>query len=98
MWYVYMLECKDGSLYTGITNNLDRRFKEHQKRTTHYTSYNPPKSIVYTEQIPTRSEALKREAQLKGWSRAKKLALAEGRFNELRRLSKSHRNRRSRAI
>ena len=75
MWYVYILECIDGSLYTGATNNLDRRFKEHQKKTAHYTSYNPPKSIVYTEQFSTRSEALKREAQLKDWTRRKKLAL-----------------------
>jgi predicted GIY-YIG superfamily endonuclease len=78
MWYVYILECNDGSLYTGATSNLERRFREHQKGTAHYTSYNPPKSIVYAEQFSTKSEALKREAQLKSWTRRKKLALISG--------------------
>jgi len=86
MWYVYILECKDSSLYTGVTSDLERRFKEHQKKTAHYTSYNPPKSIVYTEQFPTKSEALKREAQLKGWTRRKKLALIAGDRLRLKRL------------
>ena len=78
MWYVYILECQDGSLYTGTTNDLERRFKEHRKGTAHYTSYNPPKNIVYTEHFSTKSEVLKREAQLKGWTRRKKLALIAG--------------------
>ena len=84
MWYVYILECKDGSLYTGVTNDLERRFKEHQKGTAHYTSYNSPKSVVYTELFPTKSEALKRESQIKSWTRRKKLALIAGDYQRLK--------------
>jgi len=86
MWYTYILECKNETLYTGITNNLDRRFKEHFKKTTHYTSYNPPKRIVYKELFPTKSEAAKRESQIKGWTRKKKLALIDGNLELLKRL------------
>jgi len=75
MWLVYILECKDGSLYTGITNNLERRIREHHKKTTHYTSYNPPLKVVHKEPFSTKSQALKREAQIKSWSRSEKLAL-----------------------
>jgi putative endonuclease len=78
VWYTYIMECKGGSLYTGITNNLERRFQEHLAKTTHYTSYNPPVRIVYKEPFPTKSEALKREAQIKSWPRRKKMALIQG--------------------
>lgn len=78
MWHVYILECKDGSLYTGVTTDIKRRFKEHHAKTTHYTSYNPPKQIVYTERLPSKPKALKREAQIKSWTRKKKLALIAG--------------------
>jgi len=78
MWYVYILKCKSETLYTGITNNLTRRFKEHLKKTSHYTSYNPPEKIVYKEPHKTRSGALKREAEIKGWPRKKKLELISG--------------------
>jgi len=77
MWCVYILECKNKSLYTGITNNLERRFKEHHKKTTHYTSYNPPIRILFKESHRTRSRAAKREAQIKGWSRRRKIELIE---------------------
>ena len=75
MWCVYILECKNKSLYTGITNNLERRFKEHHKKTAHYTSYNPPVRILFKESYRTRSRAAKREAQIKQFSRAGKLML-----------------------
>jgi putative endonuclease len=86
MWYVYILECKDKSLYTGITNNLERRFQEHHKNTTRYTSYNPPIRIVCKEPFPTKSKAAKREAQIKGWTRKKKLDLINGDLKLLKRL------------
>lgn len=85
-WYVYILECKNKALYTGVTNNLERRFKEHHKKTTHYTSYNPPIKIVYKESFLTKPQALKREAQIKGWARKKKLALIEGNLELLKKL------------
>ena len=75
MWFVYILKCKNEFLYTGITTNLERRFQEHLKREAHFTSYNPPLSIAYTESHPTRSAALKREAGIKKLPRTQKLAL-----------------------
>ena len=86
MWYVYILECEDGSLYTGVTTDLERRLKEHHAKTTHYTGYNPPRRIAHTEQFSTKTEAIEREAQIKGWTRRKKLALITGAYQELRRL------------
>lgn len=75
---VYILECRNHTYYTGITKDMVRRFKEHQRKSTHYTSYNPPLRILYTEIQPDRSAALKREAQIKRWPKAKKTALIEG--------------------
>ncbi len=86
MWYVYIVECKDGSLYTGVTTNPARRLQEHQHAGSHYTSYNPAIKLVYTERFPDRSSALKREAEIKGWTRRQKSALiADGRLT-LKRL------------
>ena len=75
MWYVYIVECKDGSLYTGVTTDPERRLKEHRHAGSHYTSYNPATQLLYTEGFFDQSTALKREAQIKGWTRVKKLAL-----------------------
>jgi len=70
------MECKDGSLYTGITTNVERRFREHKsKKGGHYTSAKEVVKIVHTERHPNRSSALKREAEIKSWRREKKLAL-----------------------
>jgi predicted GIY-YIG superfamily endonuclease len=78
-YFVYILECSNKALYTGITTNLKRRFAEHKiGKGGHYTSYNPPIKIRYFEEHKTRSLAAKREAQIKGWSRTKKLALLKG--------------------
>jgi putative endonuclease len=78
-YYVYILECKNKLLYTGITNNLERRLKEHQSgKGCRFTSYNPGIKIRYSEEHQTRSAAAKREAQIKRWSRTKKLALIKG--------------------
>ena len=75
MWYVYILLCKGDLLYTGITKDVERRFKEHQKKSAHFTSYNAPVKIIYAEKSPTRSSALKREAQIKRLRKSAKLAL-----------------------
>lgn len=69
------MKCKGGSLYTGMTNDPERRFNEHLNRKARYTSYNPPIGLVYKEECPTRSSAAKREAEIKSWTREKKLAL-----------------------
>lgn len=77
MYYVYILQCEDGSLYTGITTDVARRFKEHRAGTGgHYTRAHKPKKILYQESVTTRSGALKREAEIKRWPRARKLRLA----------------------
>ncbi|MFA5098288.1 MAG: GIY-YIG nuclease family protein [Candidatus Margulisiibacteriota bacterium] len=78
-YHLYILQCTNGSLYTGITNNLERRFNEHfSGKGCKYTIANPAKKMRYTEKFETRSEAAKREAQIKGWTRTKKLALIKG--------------------
>jgi putative endonuclease len=77
-WCVYILECKNGFLYTGVTTDIERRYKEHCRGSSRYTSYNPPVQIVYTEIQPDRPMALKRELQIKSLTRKKKLALIAG--------------------
>ncbi len=75
-WTVYILECGDGSLYTGITNNLDARVAEHEKGTgAKYTRGRGPLSVVFTEEHPDRSTALKREYKIKQMPVAEKRAL-----------------------
>ena len=76
MWYVYILKCRNGSLYTGITDNLERRFKEHARgKGGHFTKSFGAEKILYSGQCPDKSSALKREAQIKSWTRPEKLAL-----------------------
>jgi putative endonuclease len=78
MYYLYILRCADGSLYTGITTNLKRRFQEHKnKKGGKYTKSHAVKAIVHTERFATRSAALKREAEIKSWPRHKKLMLIQ---------------------
>lgn len=75
-YFVYMLECKDGSLYTGVTTDVGRRFAEHKSGTgSRFTRAKKAMRIVYQERQPSRSLAQRREAEIKRWSRAKKLAL-----------------------
>ena len=76
MWYVYVLLCLDGSLYTGATNNLAKRFSEHKSgKGGRYTRSHKPIKIVYQGKFRTKSEALKREMEIKSWSKAKKIEL-----------------------
>ena len=79
MYHVYLLECADGSIYTGITTDVPRRFKEHAEgKGAHYTKTRKAKRLLYTEQVKDRSSAQKREAEIKSWPRSKKLALIKG--------------------
>lgn len=74
MWFVYILLCKDNSLYTGATLNIEKRFGEHKNgRGGSYTRSHKPLKIIYEEQFKTKSEALKREFEIKSWSRARKI-------------------------
>ncbi len=75
-YFIYILQCADRSLYTGITTNVERRLKEHVAGTGgHYTRAHPPRRIIYTESHPDRSSASKREAAIKKLNRKGKLAL-----------------------
>jgi putative endonuclease len=75
-WYVYILRCNDGRLYTGMTNDVERRFLEHKAgKGGHFTGAFGAAKLLYTEGHPSRSAALKREYQLKGLTRKAKLAL-----------------------
>jgi len=79
MWHVYILKCGNGNLYTGITDNLERRFKEHARgKGGHFTKAFGAEKILYSEQCPDKSSALKREARIKSWTRSDKLALVKG--------------------
>jgi putative endonuclease len=76
MYFVYILECKDGSLYTGITTNVARRLEEHKSgKGGHYTRARGAVKMVYTERKKNRSTASKREAAIKKLSREEKLSL-----------------------
>lgn len=78
MYFVYLIECNDGSLYTGITTDVERRFKEHKAgKGAEYTRMKGVVKVVYTETQPDRSSATKRESQIKRWPRKRKLALSK---------------------
>jgi putative endonuclease len=73
---VYLLRCRDGSLYTGITNDLDRRLALHETgKASAYTRSRRPLALAYRETVDDRGAALKREAAIRRLSRAEKLAL-----------------------
>ncbi len=76
-WFVYMLRCRDGSLYTGITTDLRRRLAAHRAGTgSRYTRSRLPVRLVYRERRATRAAALKREAAIKRLSALAKRRLA----------------------
>ena len=79
-WIVYLLRCRDGSLYTGITNDLARRLAAHRAGTASaYTRSRRPVRLAYREGQPDRGAALRREAAIKRLPRAAKLALVRAR-------------------
>lgn len=83
MWFIYLLLCQDGSLYAGVTNDLEKRLRDHfAGKGCRYTRSHPPKKLVYQEELPTRSEALKREAEIKSWPRVKKEILIKAEKNK----------------
>jgi putative endonuclease len=73
MYFVYILLCCDGSYYTGSTNNVKKRFKDHlEGRGARYTKSHKPVKVVYQEKYFTKARALSREAELKKWTKVKK--------------------------
>lgn len=79
MYFVYILQCADSTLYVGSTNNIEKRLHEHNelKSGAHYTKIRRPVVLKYTEEFPDISAARKREAEIKTWTRKQKLALFE---------------------
>ena len=78
-WYVYILECNDGTLYTGITTNIERRLNQHNKGIgARYTRGRGPVKLIYTEEQPNRRTASKRELLIKNMSKEQKLILGSG--------------------
>jgi len=74
MNYVYILKCKDGSLYTGYTNNLEKRLKVHNEGNgAKYTKARLPVELVYFEEYETKSEAMKRELEIKKMKKSEKI-------------------------
>jgi predicted GIY-YIG superfamily endonuclease len=75
-WFVYIIRCADGSLYTGITKDVKRRCQQHNDGTaSRYTRSRRPTKLVWQEAQPSRGSALKREAAIKAMTRRDKLAL-----------------------
>ena len=79
----YIVKCSDGSLYTGWTNDLDKRLKAHNSgRGAKYTKTRRPVELVYYEKFLTKQEAMSREARIKQLSRSQKLELIAGTLNK----------------
>ena len=78
-YYVYLLRCRDGTLYTGYTDNPERRLRVHNAgKGAKYTRSRLPGELGYQEQCPDKSAALRREREIKRMRRAEKLALISG--------------------
>jgi putative endonuclease len=88
---MYILECADGSYYTGSTNNLELRLAQHQAgEGANHTKKRLPVKLLYYEEFSRIDEAFYREKQVQGWSRKKKEALIKGEFDKLTHLSKNY--------
>lgn len=93
-YFVYILLCNDSSYYTGITNDLERRFHEHQsgKNSKSFTYKRRPLKLVFYESFNDVNQAIAFEKQVKGWRRAKKEALINGEWHLLPGLAKTAKN------
>ncbi len=79
-WFVYIIDCRDHTLYTGITNDLKHRIRDHNSGNgCRYTKYRYPVKLIHSEEYPTKAEALKREARIKHLTRFEKLTLIQNR-------------------
>ncbi|QTD37254.1 GIY-YIG nuclease family protein [Polaribacter batillariae] len=88
-YFVYILECSDKLLYTGITNNLERRFEEHQKglNKSCFTFKRRPVKLIFNQEFNDVEQAIYFEKKIKKWSKKKKLALTNDDFDMLEILS-----------
>jgi putative endonuclease len=90
-YHVYILLCSDGSYYTGITNDIERRFDEHEQGADagYYTFKRRPLKLVFNETFTDVNQAIAFEKQVKGWRRAKKEAIINGNWESLPKLAKT---------
>ncbi len=89
MAWVYILECRDGSFYVGSSTDLERRVEQHQRGLgAAYTRHRLPVRLVWCAEFARVDEAFWCEKQIQGWSRNKRLALIEGRFEDLPHLAR----------
>ena len=87
MVWVYIVRCADRTLYVGLTHDIDARLTKHNEGiAATYTAARRPVQLIYSEEHPTLSAAVRRERQIKRWSRAKKEALATGDLQLLKQL------------
>ncbi len=87
MYFVYILRCADDALYIGHTSDLARRVETHQAgEASRFTANRRPVALTYSESFPNRAAAVKRERQLKRWTRRKKDALISGNLQLLQQL------------
>jgi len=88
-YFVYMVRCSDGSFYVGVTNDVERRINEHNfgLDPSSYTNERRPVRLVYSTDFQRIEQAIAWEKQLKGWSRAKKIALIDGDWERIVQLS-----------
>jgi predicted GIY-YIG superfamily endonuclease len=94
VFFVYILQCSDGTYYVGHTSELESRIKQHNEaRGSNYTKCRLPVALVYSEVRATLEAAVARERQIKGWTREKKSALIEQDFAALKTLSARRRYR-----
>jgi putative endonuclease len=95
-FWAYMLHCADRSFYVGHTDDLERRIGEHMQGVIkRYTSTRLPVVLVWCDEFPSRYEALAAERQIKGWGRAKKLALIRGDWPSISALARNRQERAS---
>ena len=74
MWFVYVLKCEDGTFYTGATNNLEKRLADHKAgKGGRYTRSHKVVKMIYSEKFLTKSQALKKEFEIKKWRRETKI-------------------------
>ena len=84
-WFVYLLRCRNGDFYTGLTTDLDRRLAEHQSGIGgKFTRAVKPVALIYHETFKSQAAARQREVQIKNWSRSKKAALVAGNLEALK--------------
>ena len=88
-FYVYLLQCSDGSYYCGQTDNIEARMQQHYAGEIGYTATRKPVELVWQGEFETREGAIAFEQQIKGWSRAKKEALIAGDWERIKELAKS---------